>query len=38
MVTYGKLMAKNDAEAHMTKQELIEKSRYGCRHFQEESW
>jgi len=25
MVTYGKLMAKNDAEAHMTKQELIEK-------------
>ncbi len=25
MITYGKLMAKNDAEAHMTKQELIEK-------------
>jgi len=25
MVIYGKLMAKNDAEAHMTKQELIEK-------------
>jgi len=24
-VTYGKLIAKNDAEAHMTKQELIEK-------------